>query len=105
MQLDGAAQDETVVIENLGDEPVDLSGWSIQSYGGGACQPMAEQVYTFPAGLHLTARASLHVHSGAGALSAGPSSSPSRRRSIRHRPRSSRWTRAYRVTPSYLLLA
>ena len=72
VQLDGAAQDETVVIENLGDEPVDLSGWSIQSYGGGACQPMAEQVYTFPAGLHLAARASVHVHSGAGALSDPP---------------------------------
>ena len=72
VQLNGAARDETVVIDNLGDEPVDLSGWSIQSYGGGACQPMAEQVYTFPAGLELAASASVRIHSGPGAFSDPP---------------------------------
>lgn len=72
VQLNGAAQDESVVIQNLGGEPVELSGWSIQSYGGGSCQPMADQVYTFPAGLRLAAGASVHVHSRSNALSESP---------------------------------
>ncbi len=72
VHLNGASGEESVVIQNLNEESVDLSGWSVQSYGGSTCQPMPNQVYTFPDGFQLSAGASVRVLSGPDALSASP---------------------------------
>lgn len=73
VELNGTAQDETVVVQNLGTGPVDISGWRIQSYGGKTCQPVADQVYTFPGGIVLQPGASVRVHSAGGGIAAPPS--------------------------------
>jgi endonuclease YncB( thermonuclease family) len=64
IELNPTGDDETVVIQNTGAEPVDMSGWTIQSYGGNSCQPVPEQVFTFPAGFQLAAGAAVRIHSG-----------------------------------------
>ena len=64
VELNPTGSDETIVIQNTGADPVDMSGWSIQSYGGNSCQPVPEQVFTFPAGFQLAAGAVVRIHSG-----------------------------------------
>lgn len=72
VQLSPEGDDEYVVIQNTGADPVDLSGWSIQSYGASSCAPQADQVFTFPGGFQLAAGASVRVHSGPSAFGNPP---------------------------------
>lgn len=72
VQLSPEGDDEYVVIQNAGADPVDLSGWSIQSYGASSCAPQADQVFTFPGGFQLAAGASVRVHSGPSAFGNPP---------------------------------
>jgi hypothetical protein len=72
VQLSPTGDDEYVMIQNTGAEAVDLSGWSIQSYGGNSCQPVPEQVFVFPGGFQLAPGASVRVHSGPAAFGNPP---------------------------------
>lgn len=67
-----AGGDEYIVITNRSSAAQTLDGWSIQSYGGKTCRPVAEQIFYFPAGYTLEAGASVRVHSGPQASSAPP---------------------------------
>ncbi|MCB0200844.1 MAG: lamin tail domain-containing protein [Anaerolineae bacterium] len=62
--VDADGQDETVTVRNTMDRPIDMSGWSIQSYGGRTCQPVPEQVFRFPASFVLDPDATVLIHSG-----------------------------------------
>lgn len=68
-----SGDDEYVTVTNRGMAAQDLSGWSIQSYSGNTCQPVPEQVFTFPSGYILAAGASVRVHSGPAAAENPPS--------------------------------
>jgi hypothetical protein len=67
-----AGSDEVITIANQGTTPQEMTGWSIQSYGGASCQPVADQVYSFPVGYTLTAGQSVRVHSGPDAVNNPP---------------------------------
>lgn len=54
------------------DQAQSLTGWSIRSYDGARCTPLADQTYYVPSGYVLAAGASLYVHSGPGAYSSPP---------------------------------
>ncbi|MEF8773994.1 MAG: lamin tail domain-containing protein [Halobacteriales archaeon] len=51
--------DEYVVFENAGDEPLDLSGWTVSDEAG--------RTYTFPDGFELAPGERVTLHTGAGA--------------------------------------
>lgn len=50
--------DEYVVFQNVGDEPLDLGGWTVEDEVG--------QAYTFPGGYTLAAGAEVTLRTGSG---------------------------------------
>lgn len=62
------AQAEVVTIANRGGGPQDMAGWSLQSYSGSTCQPLDDQIFTFPAGFTLAPGTSVRVRSGPNAV-------------------------------------
>lgn len=71
--LQPTSGDETITIHNRGIAAQNMTGWAIQSYTpDGACEPVPDQRYTFPAGFTLAAGATVRVHSGPDAISNPP---------------------------------
>jgi len=64
--------DEYARVDNVGSTVQNMSGWSIQSYDGASCTPLASQIYWFPSGYVLGPGQSVRVHSGPDAISAPP---------------------------------
>lgn len=61
-----AGPDEWIAIRHLGGPDQTMQGWTVQSYDSGSppCQPLATQVFHFPADFVLRAGDVIHVHSG-----------------------------------------
>lgn len=66
------ADDEYVLVRNVGTAAQALAGWVIQSADGATCVLLASQVFHFPAGYVLAAGGEVRVTSGSGAADNPP---------------------------------
>lgn len=66
------ADDEYVLVQNVGTAALVMTGWVLQSADGATCALLASQVFHFPAGYVLAAGAEVRVTSGPGAADNPP---------------------------------